>query len=279
MLRNIVKIDQGKCNGCGLCVTACAEGAIQIVEGKARLVKDQYCDGLGACLGECPQDAIAIVQREADGFDEAAVNKHLATIGWEAVPHSGGPSAASQVPVPHKVPDVAGHKHAGGGCPGAAGMMLGGGCPGSAAKALGGEKTTQKVPATGGEKTASELRNWPLQLKLVPPMAPYFEGAQICIAADCTAFAYPDFHKDMLAGKVLLIGCPKLDDVNQYIQKLAAIFQHNDVQGVEVVYMEVPCCFGLVHLVRQAVSESGKAVPLTLTKVGIEGGVVAREKA
>jgi Pyruvate/2-oxoacid:ferredoxin oxidoreductase delta subunit len=267
MLRNIVRIDEAKCNGCGLCVTACAEGAIAIVDGKAKLVKDQYCDGLGACLGECPQDAITIEQREADAFDEAAVQKHLAGQGTQH---------ASHAPVAHKPaaqPAPAPHKHAIGGCPGAAAMALGG-CPGSAAKSLGSSPATTSPAA--GPQTPSQLRNWPLQLKLVSPMAPYLEGAKLCIAADCTAFAYPDFHRDMLAGKVLLIACPKLDDVASYAEKLAGIFTHNDIRSVEVVYMEVPCCSGLVHLVRQAIAESAKPIPLTLTKVGLEGGVVER---
>jgi Pyruvate/2-oxoacid:ferredoxin oxidoreductase delta subunit len=265
VLRNIVRIDQAKCNGCGLCVTACAEGAIQIVDGKAKLVKDQYCDGLGACLGECPEDAITIEQREADAFDEVAVQKHLAGQGTGRAAHAPAVRSTHAAPAPHK--------HATGGCPGAAAMALGGGCPGSAAKSFGGPAAPA---AASGPQTPSQLRNWPLQLKLVSPMAPYLNGANLCIAADCTAFAYPDFHRDMLAGKVLLIACPKLDDVASYAEKLAAIFTHNDVRSVEVIYMEVPCCFGLVHLVRQAIAAGGKPVPLALTKVGLEGGVVER---
>lgn len=282
MLRNIVRIDEAKCNGCGLCVTACAEGAIRIIDGKARLVKDQYCDGLGACLGECPQGAIAIEQREADAFDEVAVQNHLANVGREPigqVSHSHGHSPVTRTPAsqggntahPHKQP-------AAGGCPGAAAMTLGGGCPGSAARTLRAAQASHATQPAGGT-APSALGNWPVQLKLVSPMAPYLDGASLCIAADCTAFAYPDFHRDMLSGKVLLIGCPKLDETGPYIEKLATIFKHNRIQSVEVVYMEVPCCFGLAHLVRQAIEQSGKAIPLTLTKVGIEGGVVERVEA
>lgn len=270
MLRNIVRIDEQKCNGCGLCVTACAEGAIAIVEGKARLVKDQYCDGLGACLGECPQGAITIEQREADAFDEHAVGEHLARLGR--------PAASSHVdhrPAPHPAPAVRPHRPAGGGCPGAAALSLGGGCPGAAARALAPEVPAGEAPVDGDDRP-SMLRNWPVQLKLVPVMAPYLEGANLCIAADCTGFAYAGFHERVLAGKVLLIACPKLDDTGAYSEKLAAIFRNNNLSSVEVVYMEVPCCSGLVHLVRQALAESGAAVPLTLTKVGIEGGIVER---
>jgi Pyruvate/2-oxoacid:ferredoxin oxidoreductase delta subunit len=266
MRRNIVRIDEARCNGCGLCVTACAEGAIQLVEGKARLVKDQYCDGLGACLGECPQGAITIEQREAGAFDEAAAQKHVASTGPVHAP------GAAHRPVPAT---PAPHKHAAGGCPGAAAMSLGGGCPGSATRSLGAVAATSAAQAASGQ-TPSSLRNWPVQLKLVSPMAPYLDGARLCIAADCTAFACPDFHAGLLSGKMLMIGCPKLDETGPYMEKLATIFKHNDIPSVEVVYMEVPCCFGLAHLVRQAIEQSGKAIPLTLTKVGIEGGVVER---
>ncbi len=282
MLRNIVRIDEDKCDGCGLCVTACAEGAIQIVDGKARLVKDQYCDGLGACLGECPRDAITIEQRDTEAFDEQAVERHLASIGRPGLgQHGGAGQAHEQTPKPAPQPQP---KPAGGGCPGAAAMMLGGGCPGSTARALGGNGAgaTGAMPgaatpeAAPGESRPSTLRNWPVQLKLVSPMAPYLSGARLCIAADCTAFAYADFHKDMLAGKVCLIGCPKLDDVGYYLEKLTAIMQHNEIESVDVVYMEVPCCGGLVRAVRQAIADSGRDIPLTLTKVGLEGGIVEK---
>ncbi len=315
MLRNIVRIDEAKCNGCGLCVTACAEGAIRIIDGKARLVKDQYCDGLGACLGECPQAAITIEQREAEAFDEVAVQRHLAVQGEYADKETrrhgdteqqqgtpargmaadnaamapGGPAVHGS-PVSHAShgtpangagvapgTPARGAGAAPRGCPGAAAMSLGGGCPGSAARALGGAAA---AAGEAGDSTApSALGNWPVQLRLVSPMAPYLDGARLCIAADCTAFAHGGFHRDMLAGKVLLIGCPKLDDVAGYIEKVGAILGHNAIRSIEVVYMEVPCCFGLVHLVRQAIAASGKAIPLTLTKVGIEGGVVERTEA
>lgn len=264
-IRKIVRIDEEKCNGCGLCVPSCAEGAIQVVEGKARLVKDQYCDGLGACLGECPQGAITIEEREATAFDEAAVAEHLKKAPRDERQAAGAATAPAKAGTPNN--RIHGH----GGCPGAAAMALGG-CPGSAARSIAGQPVA-RTPAEG-DSQSSALRNWPVQLKLVPVMAPYLDGAELCVAADCTAFAYADFHKRMLAGKVLLIGCPKLDDVGAYIEKLAAIFRQNDIRSLEVVYMEVPCCFGLVHLVQQGLAASGKRIPLTLTKVGIEGEVV-----
>ena len=221
MKRNIIRIDQEKCNGCGQCVTGCAEGAIQLVNGKAKLVSEVYCDGLGACIGECPVGALTLVEKEAPEYDQAAVDKHLATIG--RAPHA----AASA-------------------CPGAAPAMA---------------------------PTQSQLGNWPLQLSLMPINAPYLERATLLMAADCTAFAYPDFHRHFVKGKVAIIGCPKLDDAAAYREKLAKIIQANHIEFIHVVYMEVPCCGGLVRLVQQAVADSGCKVPVKLTKIGIGGEI------
>ncbi|MBU1671704.1 MAG: 4Fe-4S binding protein [Actinobacteria bacterium] len=233
--RNIVKIDEEKCDGCGQCATACAEGAIEIVDGKARLVSESYCDGLGACLGECPQDAITIEEREAAGFDEKAVKEHLAGTA------EGGPAS----------------------------------CPGSMPQSI---QQCELVDLRGDglEKVGrvSRLTNWPIQLQLAPPKAPYFENADLVIAADCSAFSIADFHERFLPGKVLLIACPKLDNFEFYRAKLAQIVIQNDIRSVTVVYMEVPCCFGLVHLVHESIKESEKEIPLTLIKVGIKGDVV-----
>jgi len=236
MVRKIVRIEEEKCNGCGQCATACAEGAIEIVDGKARLVGESYCDGLGACLGECPQGAITIEEREAGAFEEEATQAHLA-------------HARATVHV----------------------ETLACGCPGSAAQSL----ARAGAPFTEAEVSApSQLGNWPVQLLLVPPTAPYLQGARLLIAADCVPFAFADFHRKLLAGRTLLVGCPKLDDAAFYREKLTQLFRENDIESVEVVHMEVPCCFGLVHLVRQAVDESGKDLPMTVTKVGIRGEIL-----
>lgn len=235
-VRNVVRIDEEKCDGCGQCATACAEGAIEIIDGKARLVSESYCDGLGACLGECPQDAITIEQREAAEFDEEAVEQHL----------------SSQAAVETTTT-----------------------CPGSAPQAI---ERCELVDKKGepGEKSEvpSMLGNWPVQLKLVPANAPYFDGADLLIAADCVPFAYADFHRKFLIDKVLMIGCPKLDSAEFYRKKLAQIFIQNDIKSIEVAYMEVPCCFGLVHLVHESLKESGKDIPLKLTKVGVKGDIL-----
>jgi len=258
MIREIVRIDEEKCDGCGLCVPACAEGAIRIVDGKARLIAENLCDGLGACLGHCPKDAIIIEKRQADEFDEAAVTAHLKT--------EGKPAPA------HHAPQHTAHAHAG--CPSAqvksfAPPAHGGGCPSAALRTL----APQPEPAaadTAGTRP-SELRQWPVQMHLVPPSAPFLQGADLLLAADCAPFAYADFHKDLLKGKALLIGCPKLDDGQAYLQKLTAMLQQNDIKSLTVVHMEVPCCSGLIMIARQAVSASGKEVPLETVRVGIHG--------
>ncbi len=211
-LRTVVQIDEEKCDGCGLCVPGCAEGALQIVDGKARLVSDIYCDGLGACLGECPQDAITLVDRDAARFDEEAVAKHLESLS--------GPDAGNLVSV------------------------------------------------------ASRLGNWPVQITLTPLKAPFFDQARLIIAADCVPFAYGDFHRRFLEERALLIGCPKLDDTGVYLEKLTEIFKQNDLRSLEVVHMEVPCCSGLVQLVKQALEVSGKDIPTTLYRVGVKGDFV-----
>ena len=258
MKRKIVKIDESKCTGCGLCIPGCHEGALQIVDGKAKIVKEVYCDGLGTCLGTCPEDAITIEERDADAFDPIAVEEHL----------KQKQPKRRQAPAP--CPGTLSFAMGGGPLAGA----FGGGCPGAAALAL----QTAEAPADDGdgEATPSQLRNWPLQLHLVPVNAPYFDDARLLIAADCTAFALPDFHRRALAGKIALIGCPKLDETDTYREKLAAIFRQNAVRDVEVLHMEVPCCHALTRLVADALEASGKEIPLTTTQVGI-GGEVQRQ--
>ncbi len=236
MIREIVKIDEEKCNGCGLCVPACAEGAIRIIDGKAKLIADNLCDGLGACLGDCPQDAITIVQREAEAFDEEAVEHHLEQQGETQAP-----------PAPQ------------------------GGCPSARLMSFDKKEAGADESPPVGEKRSSELQQWPIQMHLVPPTAPFFKDAHLVVAADCAPFAYADFHKDLLKGKALAIGCPKLDDGKAYLDKLAAILHHNDIRSITVVHMEVPCCTGLIMMAKEAIAASGKNVPLETVKVGIQG--------
>jgi Fe-S-cluster-containing hydrogenase component 2 len=243
--RKIIKIDEEKCNGCGLCVPACAEGAIQIIGGKARLVSETYCDGLGACLGECPTGAITIEEREAEQFNQAAVEAHLAR---QAQEKKAGPA-------------LTGHGFQG--------------CPGSLSRMLPVEEPTHEEPDDfESTPSRSKLGNWPVQLKLAPLSAPYFQAAKLLISADCVPFAHADFHREFLAGKIVLIGCPKLDDPAFYRRKLAEIFMRNRISSIDVLIMEVPCCFGLANLVEEALNESGKEIPITYTTVGISGEVL-----
>lgn len=253
MIREIVKIDEDKCDGCGLCVPACAEGAIQIIDGKARLLADNLCDGLGACLGHCPKDAIIIEKRAADEFDEEAVEEHLKSTGQSALHQSAAAPPAGGCPST-QVQSFAAPAH-GGGCPSA--RMMSFDKPAS---------SSEDAPAR-----ASELRQWPVQMHLVPPSAPFLRDAELLLAADCVPFAYADFHRDFLQGRALLIGCPKLDDGQAYLQKLTAILAQNNIRCLTVLHMEVPCCSGLIMLARQAIADSGKNVPLDTVRIGIQG--------
>ncbi len=250
MKRNIIEIDQNKCNGCGLCVSACHEGAIGLVDGKARLLRDDYCDGLGACLPECPTGAIKMVEREAAAFDEAAV---------AARGHAG--------PVPH----AAAPEH------GAEPGPLPCGCPGTMQRTLQPKAAppAEKPAACGcaGGEAASQLGNWPVQLRLMNPSAPYLKGAHLLVAADCTAFALGRFHSEFLQGRVLVIGCPKLDDNNENTQRLAEILRHNDLASITVLRMEVPCCGGITAAARNAMLAAGKIVPYREVTVGIDGSI------
>jgi Pyruvate/2-oxoacid:ferredoxin oxidoreductase delta subunit len=242
VLRSIVKIDEEKCTGCGLCVPACAEGAIKIINGKAKLISDKYCDGLGACLGECPVGAITIEERETEEFDEEEVKEYL--------------KREQAVPAVH-------HHHASHHS-----------CP--SAKAMHFERNqTEKETVTAPEKSASMLSQWPVQLTLVPPTAPFFEKADLLIAADCVPFAYANFHSDFLRGKTLVIGCPKLDNAGFYKEKLTEIFKQSNVRSVTVINMEVPCCFGLHRLIKEALDSSGKDVPLKQEIISIKGDKIS----
>lgn len=253
-VRNIITIDEELCNGCGQCIVACAEGALKLVDGKAKLVGEIYCDGAGACLGHCPTGAMQIEQREADDFDETAVAQHLATAAVAAAETRGTAPAAHGITPPVQAPATAAHGH--------------GGCPGSAVRNFAPRTQDAAAPFPPAQ---AWLGNWPVQLHLVPVAAPHYAGARLLICADCVPFAYPDFHTGMLAGRTLLIGCPKLDDSQAYVEKLTRIFAQNDIASVEVAFMEVPCCFGMVALVRQALEASGKRLPASAVRVGIGG--------
>jgi Pyruvate/2-oxoacid:ferredoxin oxidoreductase delta subunit len=250
VLRKIVRIDEEKCNGCGVCVPACADRALQIIDGKARLVNEKYCDGLGACLGECPQGAIAIVERAADDFDEEAVKHHLHEKEHlnEKVP-CGCPSArvAQFERVEENLP-----------------------CGCSSATVTQFERTGTEEAARG-KPQPSMLRHWPVQLALVPPGASFLQGADLLLAADCVPFAYAGFHQDLLNGHALLVACPKLDDFGAHLGKLTEILRRSDVKSITVAHMEVPCCSGLVHMVKQAIRLSGKAIPLKEITIGMKG--------
>lgn len=249
--RKIVRIDEKKCNGCGKCVPNCHEGALQIVDGKARLVSDVYCDGLGNCLGHCPQDAITITEKDVDAFDFKATNKHLRKIGREELAHD-------PLKQPEKGVNVLETKN-----------TMACGCPGTMVREFG--QTEKKIAASDMGLQNSELRQWPVQLELVPPNAGFLNGADLLISADCVSAADPNFHTRLLKGRRLLMGCPKLDDVKQYKEKIRTIFELNDINTITVAMMEVPCCQGLYHAVEQALDESGKRITLRKVVLGVDG--------
>ena len=237
MIRKIIKIDEEKCNGCGACAAACHEGAIEMIDGKAKLTREDYCDGLGDCLPACPTDAISFEEREAPAYDEAAV---LAAKAKKA-----------EAPLP---------------C----------GCPGSQSRAIRREKAGAESEAAQGFPAAapvSQLSQWPVQIKLAPVNAPYFNGAKLLVAADCTAYAYGNFHNEFIRNHVTLIGCPKLDSVD-YSEKLTAILANNDIRSVTVVRMEVPCCGGIEHAVKTALQESGKFIPWQVVTISTDGRII-----
>lgn len=249
--RKIIKIDEEKCDGCGLCIPSCPEGALQIIGGKAKLVKESFCDGLGACLGDCPQGALVVEEKEVEDYDEEGVIAHIKEKSPELLEQHQKHLQAHA----HELPEH--HFHTGiSSCP--------------STQMLHWEKWGEVEP---GARTSSQLRQWPIQLHLVPPNAPYFQNADLVLVADCVPFAYGNFHSDFLKGKAIAIGCPKLDDSGAYVNKVTQILESSDVKSVKVVHMEVPCCSGLVHIAREALSKSGKDIPFETTEIGIKGEI------
>ncbi|HUH66338.1 MAG TPA: 4Fe-4S binding protein [Syntrophales bacterium] len=243
--RKIIRIDEKKCDGCGACVPACAEGAIQIVNGKAKLVAEIYCDGLGACLGECPKGALKIIERQADEFDEAAVEERM---------KSKKSAHVKEMPV------------------------MACGCPSSQIVSFASLKTSMSEgkPAARG-KMSSVLSHWPVQIRLAPPTAPFLKKANILVLADCTAVAYPHLHGDFLKGKAVLMGCPKFDETEIYVERFAQIFAQADIKSVTVLVMEVPCCQGLPLIIMEGMKRAGKNIPVEKVVIGRTGEILKKE--
>lgn len=240
--RKIIEIDEELCNGCGQCVPSCAEGALQIIDGKARLVAEVYCDGLGACLGECPTGALRIIEREAEDFDENAVEERLRDLEKEE-------AGTKKVLCPSTVPQS---------------LQPGTGC----------KKANEPVKQ---ESNVSALSHWPVQIRLVPPDAPFLKGADLLVVADCAALAYANMHRDFMAGKAVMMGCPKFDNAQEYIQKFADIFNTAGIKSITIPVMEVPCCQGLPVIVRKGLELSGKKIPVNKVVISRQGEVISSE--
>ncbi len=250
-VRKIVKINEEKCNGCGACVPRCAEGALKIIDGKARLVSEVYCDGLGACLGECPMGAITIEERVAEEFDEETVECHLQEEEHDEETLACGCSSATVTEFGEKE-EIA--------C----------GCPSAQVQELDSHIVSSPVQSV---HQSSTLRHWPVQLTLVPVRAPFLQGADVLLAAHCVAFAYGGFHHDFLKDHALLIACPKLDDIEAHLDKLTQLVAHSGLKSLTVVHMEVPCCSGLVYLAKKAIEASGRKIPLKEITIGVRGDI------
>ncbi len=246
VMRKIIEIDEELCNGCGNCVVACAEGAIQIIDGKAKVIADKYCDGLGACIGDCPEDALNIIEREADDFDEVAVEALLEQ--QKKAKENAEPVACGCPSTEMKTFPMAGEDHV---C----------GCSDNASA----------HPTSG----PSALGHWPVQIKLVPAGAPFLKGADLLIAADCVPVAYPTFHADFLKGKAVMIGCPKFDDADMYVEKLAQVFTVSGIKSITSVVMEVPCCSGMPIIIKKALEKSGANIPLEEVVVSAQGKIIS----
>jgi len=291
--RDIIKINEKKCNGCGQCVPNCPEGAIQIIDGKARLVSDLFCDGLGACIGHCPTNAIKIEKREAEPYDEEKTIENIIPHGENTIRahlehleehgeseflmqavkvlrrkgikikkrQKSGIQETSEEPEPSiEEPEEVSPKESSA-C----------GCLGTQVQDLVKTNNQKKKSKSKGVKINSELEQWPVQLSLLPPQASFFDNSDLLVSADCVPFAYANFHQDLLNGKKLVIGCPKLDDVGEYEEKLTEILKHNKIKSVTVAIMEVPCCYGLKSAVESALEKSGKKIPLKVEVISVGG--------
>jgi len=239
-LRKIIEIDEELCDGCGQCIPSCAEGALEVVDGKAQIIADKLCDGLGACLGECPTGALRVIEREADDFDEEAVEEHLAkqekeTAGEKEHMACGCPSTQIQTFVP-----IESHPEA-------------------------------QIPVAAGTEGESALSHWPIQIRLIPPKAPFLKGADLLVLADCVAVAYSRLQPDFVKGKVVMMGCPKFDGAEEYIEKFTEIFKTAGINSITTVYMEVPCCSGLPMIVKKGLEASGQTIPMTDVVIGTRG--------
>jgi Pyruvate/2-oxoacid:ferredoxin oxidoreductase delta subunit len=246
--RKIIELDEERCDGCGQCVPACAEGAIQIIDGKARLVADKFCDGLGACLGECPNDALHVIEREAEEFDEEAVEEYLGSLGR--------------------------HEEA------AAEPAMACGCPSTQVRSFEAERGCPGAALSVGSGAGeSALTHWPIQIRLIPPTAPFLKGADLLVLADCVGGAYAGLHRDLMKGRVVMMGCPKLDDAEAYIEKFAEVFRTARPRSVTIAMMEVPCCSGLAQIVRQAQKAAGSGIPVEEVVFSIRGEPLRKMKA
>ncbi len=247
VMRKIIEIDEERCNGCGECVPGCAEGAIQIIDGKAKLVADKFCDGLGACLGDCPMDALQVIEREADEFDEAAVEEHLKSMEK--------PEEAAE-------------------------QAMACGCPSSQIRSFEAEKVCPSArPAVVSGGGDSALTHWPIQITLIPPTAPFLKGADILVLADCVGGAYAGLHKDLMVGRVVMMGCPKLDNAEAYIEKFTEVFDTAKPRSITIAMMEVPCCSGLAHIVKEALKASREEIPVEEVVFSVRGEPLQKMKA
>jgi Pyruvate/2-oxoacid:ferredoxin oxidoreductase delta subunit len=248
VLRKIIQIDEERCDGCGLCILSCAEGALKIVDGKAKVISDKFCDGLGACLGECPRNALKIVEREADEFDEAAVEEMLSEKQGKNQGHDQG---------------------------------LACGCPSATIQDFSQKQTPcqqANIPKPMEGIGVSALSHWPIQIRLVPPNAKFLENADLLVLADCSAVAFAGLHQDLLKGRVVMMGCPKFDETDAYVQKFTAIFKTAPIKSITTVFMEVPCCSGLPMIVKKAMAAAGKDIPLQEITISVRGEVLDSSK-